>query len=110
MMSDLTPDDHQGRWRLEDIDFDRVHPGMAGDDWFAFRLVATASFIESGSDRYASNLAAYFGGDSEIVTWLTGAWEKEELRHGAALRRYLERRWPTFDWESRYAAFWDQYA
>jgi hypothetical protein len=99
----------RGHWRLEDIGLDRVDAAAAGD-WLAFRIAATASFIESGSDLYAHNLVAFFAGDAELVRWLGLSWEPEEMRHGAALRAYVERVWPAFDWEARFHAFLDEYS
>lgn len=107
--SDPTPAALPGGWRLEDFDFDRVHAAAAGD-WLAFRIAATASFIEAGSDLYARNLVEFFAGDGELVPWLARSWEPEEMRHGAALRAYVERVWPGFDWEARFRAFLQEYS
>lgn len=108
-MIDPIPAAHRAPWRLEDIGLDRVDAAAAGD-WLAFRIATTASFIESGSDLYAHNLVAFFAGDAELVRWLALSWEPEEMRHGAALRAYVERLWPAFDWEARFRAFLDEYS
>jgi len=97
-------------WRLEDIRFDRLHRATVAEDLFTFRIVATASFIESGSDLYAGNLAQFFAGDDELRHWLTTSWEPEELQHGAALRAYIEHAWPEFPWQERFRAFLDDYS
>jgi hypothetical protein len=99
-----------GSWRLNDIELHRVDRATVRNDWHTFRLAATASFIETGSDLYASNLARFFAGDDELVRWLEDVWEPEELQHGAALRAYVTHCWPEFDWPSRYRAFRDEYA
>ncbi|HET9763107.1 MAG TPA: ferritin-like domain-containing protein [Casimicrobiaceae bacterium] len=101
------PDRH---WELRDIDLERVDRTVIASDWFAFKLVATASFIETGSDLYAANLRAFFCGDEPVVRWLRRSWEPEELRHGAALRAYVERVWPAFDWEGRFHSFLEEYS
>lgn len=96
-------------WQLEDIDFARLDRAAVANDAFAFKIAAVASFIESGSDLYTRTLREFFAGDEEIGTWLAATWEPEELRHGAALRAYVERVWPGFDWERRFRAFVEEY-
>jgi hypothetical protein len=96
-------------WQLEDIDFARLDRDAVANDTFAFKIVAVASFIESGSDLYTRNLREFFAGDDDIGTWLARAWEPEELRHGAALRAYIEHAWPDFDWERRCRAVVEEY-
>jgi len=97
-------------WELPDIALERVDRSVNAGDWFAFKLLATASFIETGSDLYAANLHAFFDGDEPVGRWLRRSWEPEELRHGAALRGYVERVWPAFDWERRFHSFLDEYS
>ena len=97
-------------WQLEDLDFDRADAASVSRDWLSFRIVATASFIETASDLYARNLREFFAGDDEVVPWLASTWEPEELRHGAALRAYVERFWPAFEWEERFRAFLAEYS
>ncbi len=97
-------------WELEDIDLGRVDRSALGTDWLTFKIVTTASFIETGSDLYAQNLRAFFADDEEFARWLRLSWEPEELRHGAALRAYVERLWPRFDWERRFRSFLNDYS
>ncbi len=99
-----------GRWELGDIDLGRARGVTAGRDAFALRVAATASFVEAASDLYAHNLVEFFAGDTELGQWLAHEWEPEELRHGAALRAYVERRWPRFEWERRFRAFVADYS
>ena len=96
-------------WRLDDIDLRGADPA-ATYDWFVFKIVATASFIEAGSALYARNLVAFFASDAELTRWLAFSWEPEELRHGAALRAYVARVWPAFDWQERFDAFLAEYS
>lgn len=99
-----------GHWRLEDLGLERIDRAAVADDIFTFRILATASFIESGSDLYAGNLVDFFSGDAEVGNWLSRRWEPEELQHGAALRAYIERAWPEFPWEERFRAFLAEYS
>src|SRR5437763_4067038 len=98
------------QWQLEDVALDRIDRRAVAEDWLTFRIVVTASFIETGSDLYAHNLVEFFAGDTELGRWLAHSWEPEELRHGAALRAYVERVWPAFDWAARFRAFLDEYS
>jgi hypothetical protein len=98
------------RWQLEDIGLERVDRAAVVDDPLAFRIVATASFIEAGSDLYARNLAEFFADDREIRRWLVHSWEPEELQHGVGLRAYVQQAWPDFPWEERFRAFLEEYS
>jgi hypothetical protein len=97
-------------WKVEDLDFSRIAVDQVRPDENLFYLVASASFIESGSDLYTRNLVDFFRGDDEVTTWLDEHWEAEELQHGKALRAYIAHVWPDFDWETAYRGFLDEYA
>lgn len=98
------------RWSLADVPLDAIALDRvrARDDLFV--LVCSASFVESGSDTYTRTLIEHFDDDAEVGAWLRDAWEREELQHGRALRAYLLRVWPEFDWDSAYADFFAEYA
>jgi rubrerythrin len=68
-------------------------------------MVTSASLIELASGIYTRNLAEFFCHDTEITEWLTEAWEKEELQHGQALKRYVQTAWPDLDWDAAYQGF-----
>ncbi len=96
-------------WRMEDLDFRNIDKARIHADEAAFMLVACASFIESGADHYTRNLIAFYAGDAELVDWLATQWEPDELRHGLALRTYVEHVWPEFDWAQAFASFFAEY-
>jgi len=96
-------------WSRDDIPYDALARDRVHDDVHLFYIVASASFIEITSDLYAGNLIEYFRHDSEIVEWLEKVWQKEELQHGEALRRYVQTAWPDFDWEAAYRDFLVEY-
>jgi len=96
-------------WSLADIDFCAIEPERIRDDDAMFLLVCSASFVESGSDTYTGNLLERFSHDEEVGSWLREHWEPEELQHGHALRAYVRRVWPEFDWDAAYAAFFADY-
>jgi len=98
------------RWDLDhvpykDIDLDQVR---ARED--LYYMVAGASFVEIASDLYTDNLIRYFEDDPEVVDWLRSKWQLEEVRHGHALRGYVQHVWPEFDWEHAYRNFFDEYS
>ena len=92
-------------WSIEDIPYGALARTTVRDDAQLFYTLATASFVEITSDLYTRNLIEFFRGDAEVEAWLAHGWEPEELRHGAALRRYVETAWPEFDWADGYRRF-----
>lgn len=103
-------DGKRGRsWTLDDIPYARIDRSVIAPDEVLFSLIASASFIEITSETYTRNLAAFCAGDDEVVEWLQQGWEREEVQHGAALRRYVETVWPDFAWEAAYRSFLDEY-
>lgn len=97
------------RWGLDQIPWHELQRDLIADSDDLFYMVATASFIEVTSDVYTGNLVRFFEGDEEVSHWLETGWEPEELQHGAALRAYVQRVWPDFDWFRHYAAFKEEY-
>lgn len=98
------------RWRIEDLGLDSIDPALAAADDDLACLVCAASFVESGSALYSANLAEHFSDDENIVRWLDERWESDELRHGRALRAYLAKAWPDFDWQTAFDAFFAEYS
>ncbi|SOY47304.1 putative ferritin-like protein [Cupriavidus taiwanensis] len=96
-------------WSVSDIDYEAIDVARVRGDRDLFYLLVSASFIESGSDTYAGNLATYYARVPDAAGWLSEHWEAEELQHGLALRRYVEHVWPEFDWVRGYARFFDEY-
>jgi hypothetical protein len=97
-------------WSMEDIPYAALARERVRDDRRLFYLVASASFIEITSDLYTQNLVEYFRHDREIADWLERVWQREEVQHGAALRRYVKTAWPDFDWDAAYQDFLAAYA
>jgi len=97
-------------WSLADIDYASIDIASVRDNRTLFYLLTAASFIESGSDTYASNLSTYFADVPDAAAWLAQHWESEELQHGLALRRYVAHVWPEFDWQRGYDRFFAEYS
>jgi hypothetical protein len=94
-----------GHWSLDDIPLHCVDAPRVRPHEELFLLLAGASFVETASDLYTRNLVEQFRGDTEVSAWLTAQWEPQELQHGRALRAYVNRVWPEFDWQHEFAAF-----
>jgi hypothetical protein len=97
------------RWNLDDIDFDSVDVSLARDDEFLFTTLASASFVEILAQTYSDNLIRHFSGHNEVTDWLDGYWQHEEVQHGNALKSYVRKVWPEFDWEKAHGAFRSEY-
>ena len=97
-------------WRIEDIDFSAIDRSAIEYNQDLFFLLMSASFIETGSDTYAANLAEHYAAWPEIAVWLKDQWESEELQHGCALRAYVEAVWPEFPWQQAYDSFFAEYS
>ncbi|MEJ2508857.1 MAG: ferritin-like domain-containing protein [Gammaproteobacteria bacterium] len=104
------PHSPEGHWTLDDIDYAAVDPRRLDGEPALLYLVAGASFVEIASDLYTRNLIEYFDGDDELQDWLRSRWEREEVQHGHALRRYVRAAWPDFDWDGAFAAFYADYS
>ena len=96
-------------WQIRDIDFDGIDLAASRADETLLAIVASSSMIESASDVYTANLVRYYEGDAEVGNWLSGQWEPEELQHGEALRAYIARVWPSFDWDGAFESFVEDY-
>lgn len=98
------------RWGLDQIPYDAIDMArLVGRDDLLY-MVAGASFVEIASDLYTTNLIRYFEGDDPVVEWLDQHWQHEEVRHGHALKGYVQHAWPEFDWDSAYASFFAEYS
>ncbi|MDE0855905.1 MAG: ferritin-like domain-containing protein [Nevskia sp.] len=101
---------HKPHWTLAELPWDELRRERVTGSEELFYMVTTASFIEITSDLYTRNLVQHFAGDAEVGQWLARGWEPEEVQHGRALREYALRAWPEFDWETQYAAFFQDYS
>jgi rubrerythrin len=97
-------------WHLDEINFDAIQAELVHNDQFLFLTLASASFVEILSETYAGNLIQHYQGDAEITDWLRNNWQRDEVQHGQALKRYVQIVWPEFNWEKAYEAFRLQYS
>ncbi|MGF6377249.1 hypothetical protein QF000_004994 [Paraburkholderia atlantica] len=101
---------HVMPWRIEDIDLTRIDRQKAAANEDLLLLLCAASFIESGTDLYTSNLSTFFNDDPEVSAWLNHEWEPEEMQHGRALQTYIAYVWPEFDWHTAFRNFMGEYS
>jgi hypothetical protein len=92
-------------WSVDWLSYDTLDRARVRDDTVLLYMVSSASLVEFASGVYTRNLIEFFHDDDEVVGWLTQSWEEEELRHGEALKRYVQAAWPDLDWESAYEGF-----
>jgi hypothetical protein len=97
-------------WRIEDLPLDQIDFTRIRHREDMLFMLAAASFIEFASDTYAGNLAGFFSAEPDIAEWLSQHWEAEEIQHGRALRAYVLKVWPDFDWETAYRNFFVEYS
>jgi hypothetical protein len=104
-MADRQSDYSGAAWSVDEIPYHALRRDMVRDDTLLFYILASASFVEITSDLYTRNLIEFFRRDGDVTEWLEQGWEREELQHGAALRRYVQTAWPDFDWDAAYQSF-----
>lgn len=92
-------------WVIDDIPYHTIDRDRVKDNSLLLYIVATAAFVEITSDVYTRNLLDFFDGDSDVGGWLARSWEREELQHGGALKRYIATAWPDFDWDETYKKY-----
>ena len=90
---------------IAEIPYERIVAERVRGDPLLFYALASASFAEITSDLYTRNLLAFFTEDADVAAWLEGEWQREELQHGAVLKRYVRTVWPEFDWDRVYRRF-----
>lgn len=96
-------------WQIEQIDFSRIDHARIAHREDLFYLLTSASFIESGSDLYTSNLVSHYADYPDVAAWLAQHWEQEELQHGRAFECYVKAAWPQFPWQQAFESFLAEY-
>ncbi len=107
--TDAAPAAGGPRWQVDAIDWGAIdHARITGHEEL-FYLLASASFIESGSDLYTRNLSAHYADHPDVAAWLQAHWEHEEMQHGRAFERYVKAAWPRFAWQPAFDSFIGEY-
>ena len=92
-------------WKTDDINFDRVVLSEIKENQNIFLVLAGSSFLESTATLYTANLVEFNRGRQDIIDWLLDRWMPEEIEHGRAMKRYVQKVWPEFNWDDAYRRF-----
>lgn len=98
------------RWNRADTPWDELRPERIVNNVNLRYMLCAASFVEITTELYTRNLVEHFAENPGISTWLAEEWEPQEMQHGQALRAYVQRVWPEFDWDATYKAFYAEFA
>jgi len=90
------------RWNLDSIPWNTFDPSHVDPQLLAF--ARGACLVEFNAETYTDYLCRVFRGDPELQAQLR-AWGAEEVRHGVALRKWVELADPHFDFEHSLAVF-----
>ncbi len=96
--------------QIAHADWERLDERAAEVDRLVFYAATISSFLEISIEHYTASLRQIFASEPEVVQWLDSVWEPEERAHGEAMRVYLARVWPQYNWGRAYAGFVNQYA
>jgi hypothetical protein len=89
-------------WAIDDIPWDRFDRSKLDPEMV--KIAKAACMVEHHSADYGEYLCGVFHDDPEFCAAAVG-WAKEEIQHGAALRRYAELADPDFDFDVSFARF-----
>ncbi len=108
-MESREPSSNPLSWSIEQIPYSSVDRDQGAGDQRLFYLLTSASFVEITSDVYTCKLVDYFHDAPALRSWLAEKWQREELQHGTALKRYVTTVWPEFEWDRAYSQFYNEY-
>src|SRR5271155_5496475 len=91
-----------GRWRLDDIPWDRFDRDQLDPE--VVQIVKSASLVEYNGAAYARYLCRIFHDDPDFQQDAR-LWGEEEIQHGKALARWAELADPEFDFEAAFRRF-----
>lgn len=93
-------------WHLDDIDWDRIEPGLVDAELLA--TVKTAALVEGNSQDYVRYLHNVFSDDLLFLPQIS-QWGAEEAQHGKALGRWAEAIDAGFEFAPRLDRFREGY-
>ena len=89
-------------WSLDDVAWDRFDRGRVRPEFVS--IAKAACLIEHNGGDYGDYLCSVFRDDPDFCA-AARTWAAEEIKHGEALRRWVEMVDPTFDFDSAFARF-----
>lgn len=93
-------------WTLDDIAWDQFDATKVDKDIVS--LAKAACMVEHNGYDYARYLKQVFKGDAFFED-LADQWAEEEVRHGRALRKWVELADPTFNFDESFKTFTEGY-
>lgn len=97
------------RWTIDDIPWDSIDVESVRSDEFLLLTLASASLVEVLAENYSHNLVDHFSDSPDLSNWLSEHWRLEEENHGKALKTYVCKVWPEFNWERAHQSFKKDY-
>lgn len=91
-----------GHWTPDDIPWDRFDRSKLDPEMV--KVAKAACLVEHHSADYGKYLCGVFH-DDPVFCADALSWAKEEVQHGAVLRRYAELADPSFDFDATFARF-----
>ena len=91
-----------GTWTLDDIPWDQFDRSKLDPEMV--KIAKAACMVEHHSADYGQYLCGVFHDDPGFCADAL-AWAREEVQHGAVLRRYAELADPAFDFDATFARF-----
>jgi hypothetical protein len=67
-----------------------------------FYSVAAASLMEALTPVYSQRMRQFLGADEVFSAWIDREWLPAKAARAAALRDYIAKTWPEFDWAGAY--------
>ncbi len=89
-------------WTLDDIAWDRFDAARVTPD--ILRIAKAACLVEHNATDYGAYLCNVFRDDAGFCV-AARMWAEEEVKHGQALRRWVERADPDFDFGAAFDRF-----
>jgi len=89
-------------WTLDTVAWDRFDSSRVHPQLLAF--ARSACLVEFNADAYTDYLCRVFSDDPELQSEFH-TWGKEEVRHGLAIKKWVELADPDFDFERSLAVF-----
>ncbi|MGH6719437.1 MAG: ferritin-like domain-containing protein [Alphaproteobacteria bacterium] len=89
-------------WHLDDIAWDAFEPMKVAPD--LVRIAKAACLVEHNGGAYGAYLCSVFH-DDPVFSAAARVWAEEEVKHGEALRRWVELADPAFDFDDAFGRF-----
>jgi rubrerythrin len=90
------------KWKFEDINWSLFDPTKVNSD--ILRIIKAGSVVEHNGADYGTYLSNVFEGDVPFQKEIK-SWEKDEVKHGKTLARWVELADPSYNFDERFKAY-----